>query len=58
MRPLNKILGDGPIDYSAVFAKYGQRFPPGEEWDVVREPLTSGLLGPVRLVFYRRLQGR
>ncbi len=42
---INKILGNGPIDYSAVFAKYGNRFPAGEEWDVVREPFPSGLLG-------------
>jgi hypothetical protein len=52
---INKILGDGPIDYSAVYAKDGQRFPPGEEWDVIREPFVSGLLGPVRLVYYKRL---
>jgi hypothetical protein len=55
---INKILGDGPIDYSAVFAKYGQRFPAGDEWEVVRDPFPSGLLGPVRLVYYRRLSGR
>ena len=54
---INKILGDGPINYSPVFAKYGNRFPPGEEWDVVRDPFPSGLMGPVRLVYYRRLGG-
>jgi hypothetical protein len=54
---INKILGDGPIDYSAVFAKYGERFPAGEEWAVVREPRPSGILGPVRLVYYRILRG-
>ena len=52
---INRILGEGPIDYSAVYAKYGNRFPPGEEWDSVRDPFPSGLLGPVRLVYYRRL---
>jgi len=50
---INKILGDGPIDYSGVYAKYGKRFPPGDEWEVVREPFPSGLLGPVRLIFYK-----
>ncbi len=54
---INKILGDGPIDYSAVFAKYGTRFPAGEEWTVVREPRVSGILGPVRLVYYRVVRG-
>jgi len=50
---INQVLGDGPIDYSAVYAKYGRRFPAGDEWEVVREPLPSGLLGPVRLVYYK-----
>jgi hypothetical protein len=50
---INKVLGQGPIDYSQVYAKYGNRFPAGEEWDVIREPLPSGLLGPVRLHFYK-----
>lgn len=53
---INKVLGDGPIDYSAVFAKYGPRFPAGEEWDVIREPFPSGLLGPLRLRFYKNLR--
>lgn len=48
---INRILGMGPIDYSKVYAKYGERFPPGDEWKTVKEPLPSGLLGPVRLVF-------
>ena len=50
---INKVLGDGPIDYSAVIAKYGDRFPGGDEWEQIREPFPSGLLGPVRLIFYR-----
>ncbi len=50
---INKVLGDGPIDYSQVYAKYGNRFPAGDEWDVIRDPLPSGLLGPVRLHFYK-----
>jgi hypothetical protein len=53
---INKILGDGPIDYSDVFAKYGRRFPAGDEWEVVREPYPSGLLGPVRLRFFKMVR--
>jgi len=52
---INKVLGDGPIDYSQVRKRFGNRFPAGEEWTVVREPRVSGLLGPVRLTFYRDL---
>jgi hypothetical protein len=48
---INRVLGAGPPDYSAVTAKFGERFPPGNEWTAVREPFPSGLLGPVRLVF-------
>jgi hypothetical protein len=51
---INQVLGAGPTDYSAVYARYGQRFPPGDEWETVREPRTSGLLGPVRITFARR----
>jgi alpha-L-rhamnosidase len=49
---INRVLGQGPIDYSKVIARYGDRFPAGDEWELVREPFPSGLLGPVRLVFY------
>ena len=52
---INKVLGAGKPDYSAVYAKYGNRFPLGDEWEAVREPFVSGLLGPVRLVFYKRV---
>jgi hypothetical protein len=52
---INKVLAMGRANYSAIYAKYGQRFPPGDEWDAVREPFISGLLGPVRLVFYKRI---
>jgi hypothetical protein len=52
---INRVLGLGKIDYSAVNARYGQRFPSGDEWDYVREPFVSGLLGPVRLIYYRTL---
>jgi len=53
---INRVLGMGPIDYSAVYERYGQRFPPGEEWEKVREPFPSGLLGPAWLVFYKILR--
>jgi hypothetical protein len=54
---INKVLGIGPIDYSAVYARYGKRFPPGDEWEKVREPFASGLLGPVQLRFYKIISG-
>jgi hypothetical protein len=54
---INRVLGMGPIDYSAVYERYGCRFPPGDEWEKVRDPLPSGLLGPVWLVFYKILRG-
>jgi len=54
---INRVLGNGPIDYSAVNARYGQRFPRGEEWQKVREPFPSGLLGPVGLFFYKIVRG-
>jgi hypothetical protein len=54
---INRVLGAGPMDYSAVYGRYGKRFPPGEEWQKVREPFPSGLLGPVRLVFYKIIRG-
>lgn len=54
---INRVLGMEPIDYSAVYERYGHRFPPGEEWEKVREPFLSGLLGPVWLVFYKMIRG-
>jgi hypothetical protein len=54
---INRVLGTGPVDYSAVYERYGCRFPPGDEWETVRDPLPSGLLGPVWLVFYKILRG-
>jgi hypothetical protein len=51
------VLGNGPIDYSTVYERYGQRFPPGEEWQKVRDPFSSGLLGPVGLFFYKVVRG-
>ena len=54
---INRVLGQGPIDYSAVYERYGQRFPPGEEWQKVRDPFPSGLLGPVGFFFYKMIRG-
>ncbi len=54
---INRVLGMGPIDYSEVYKRFGERFPPGEEWEKVREPLPSGLLVPVRLIFYKIIHG-
>jgi hypothetical protein len=54
---INRVLGAGPTDYTKVYERYGQRFPPGEEWEKVREPFPAGLLGPVRLVFYKIIHG-
>ncbi len=54
---INRVLGMGPIDYSAVYERYGRRFPAGEEWEKVRDPFPSGLLGPVWLVFYKIIRG-
>ena len=50
---INRVLGNGPIDYSAVYERYGQRFPPGEEWQKVGTPFPSGLLGPLGLFCYK-----
>jgi len=54
---INRVLGQGPIDYSAVYERYGQRFPPAEEWQKVRDPFPSGLLGPVGFFFYKMIRG-
>jgi hypothetical protein len=54
---INRVLGNGPIDYSAVYHRNGERFPPGEEWNKVKDPFPSGLLGPVGLFFYKVLRG-
>jgi hypothetical protein len=55
---INRVLGMGPTDYSAVYERYGKRDSPGEEWDKVREPFPSGMLGPVWLVYYKIIRGK
>jgi hypothetical protein len=39
-----------------TYAKYGRRFPAGDEWEFVRERYPSGLLGPVHLRYFKTVQ--
>lgn len=45
---MNVLAGNGPHDFSALYAKYGKRFEMQDLNEVA--PLPSGLLAPVRLV--------
>ena len=45
---INEMVGQPPSDYSALIAKFGDRFQDQDMHDL--QPLPSGLLGPVRLV--------
>jgi hypothetical protein len=45
---INEALGKAQPDYSALHARFGQRFPDPLEWNKAR-PLSSGLRGPVSL---------
>ena len=48
----------GTVEYEQLVAEGDADFAwrmPGDEWDAVREPFISGLMGPVRLVFYKRI---
>lgn len=45
---INGLLGQPKPDYSKLNAKFGERFPNPQEWDLYK-PLPSGLLGPVIL---------
>jgi hypothetical protein len=45
---INAFLGMPPPDYSRLRARYGILFPDPSEWKTAG-PLSSGLLGPVRL---------
>jgi hypothetical protein len=53
---INRLLGMGPPDYSALRKQFGERFPDPQEWKVARQPVASGLLGPVSLVPYAQLK--
>ena len=48
---VNFMAGRPPPDYKALNAQYGERFQP-QDMDQIK-PVTSGLLGPVRLVAAR-----
>jgi alpha-L-rhamnosidase len=45
---INKLAGQPPHDYSALWAKYGKRFEP-QDMDNLH-PVSSGLLGPIHLI--------
>ena len=45
---LNAMAGQPLPDYSALKARYGDRFQP-QDMNLV-EPITAGLIGPIRLV--------
>ena len=46
---INRLAGEPPPDYTALRRKFGNRFDP-QDMDNL-QPLPSGLLGPVRLLF-------
>jgi hypothetical protein len=48
--PLNRFLGAPEPDLKSLRGVYGNRFPEPEEKRIVREPISSGLLGPVQLI--------
>ncbi|HTW61762.1 MAG TPA: glycosyl hydrolase [Terracidiphilus sp.] len=45
---INELAGRPPHDYSALWAKYGQRFAPQDMENL--HPIPSGLFGPIRLI--------
>ncbi len=45
---INLLAGQPPRDYSALYAKYGERFEP-QDMENLR-PVASGMLGPVKLI--------
>lgn len=52
---INTLLGQKPPDYTGLIKAYGDRFPRPEDWKLNPHPLTSGLLGPVRLQPFARV---
>ncbi|MEN6605711.1 MAG: glycosyl hydrolase, partial [Bryobacteraceae bacterium] len=48
---INAVLGMPQPDYSALRAKFGERFPDPLEWKQFK-PFPSGLFGPARLLIY------
>jgi hypothetical protein len=53
---INRVLGSPDPDYSALEEKYGRRFPPPREKEELKEPLPSGLIGPVRILLIPRIR--
>jgi len=45
---INRLAGQPPHDYSALYAKYGKRFEP-QDMDNL-QPIPSGLFGPIHLL--------
>lgn len=52
---INTLLGQKPPDYTQLIKAYGDRFPRPEDWKLNPHPLPSGLLGPVRLQPFARV---
>lgn len=46
---INYVISQPEEDYSELIAKYGERFPMPEEKMQIKEPLPSGLIGPVEI---------
>jgi hypothetical protein len=47
---IDRVLGQDPPNYTRLIAAFGDRFPYPEDWKVNPKPLSSGLIGPVRLI--------
>lgn len=45
---INKLAGQPPHDYSALWAKYGKRFEPQDMQNL--HPIPSGIIGDVHLI--------
>ena len=48
---INRFIGLPDQDLKALRAAYGNRFPDPQEKALVKDPLPSGLLGPVALTY-------
>jgi hypothetical protein len=46
---INYVISQPEEDYSQLIATYGERFPKPEEKTEIKEPLPSGLIGPVEV---------
>lgn len=52
---INYVISQPEEDYSELLAKYGERFPMPEEKKEIKEPLPSGLIGPVGIKALKRI---